>query len=75
MGLHLQIRLLGLGDIDDGHRCERLPDQGYLYCFFGPLPEHLEGKEPKDPPLTMSVPLFLVIGGSVVFGLYPRILH
>jgi NADH-quinone oxidoreductase subunit M len=47
---------------------------GLRQVFFGPLSEHLEGKELKDPPLTMSVPLFLIIIGSVVLGLYPRIL-
>ena len=38
---------------------------GLRKVFFGPLPEHLKDKELKDPPLTMSIPLFLVAAGTI----------
>jgi formate hydrogenlyase subunit 3/multisubunit Na+/H+ antiporter MnhD subunit len=47
---------------------------GLRKVFFGPMPEHLKEKDIKDPPLTMSVPLFLVAGGSIFLGLYPKVL-
>jgi formate hydrogenlyase subunit 3/multisubunit Na+/H+ antiporter MnhD subunit len=47
---------------------------GLRKVFFGPMPEYLEEKDLKDPPLAMSIPLFLVAGGSVFLGLYPSVL-
>ena len=39
--------------------------------FFGPLPPGLGGRELKDPPWTMTLPLALVAAASVGLGLYP----
>jgi formate hydrogenlyase subunit 3/multisubunit Na+/H+ antiporter MnhD subunit len=47
---------------------------GLRKIFFGPLPEHLKDKDLKDPPLTMSIPLYLVAAGSICLGLYPKII-
>ncbi len=47
---------------------------GLRKIFFGPLGTALEGKELKDPPLSMTVPLFVVAAASIFLGLYPRIL-
>lgn len=41
--------------------------------FYGPLKPHLEGEAIKDPPLTMSVPLILLVVLSIVLGMYPKI--
>ncbi len=41
--------------------------------FYGQLKPHLEGEGIKDPPLTMSIPLILLVVMSIVFGMYPKI--
>ncbi len=40
--------------------------------FFGPLGAGLDKAHIKDPPLSMSIPLILLICLSVAMGLYPR---
>jgi NADH-quinone oxidoreductase subunit M len=40
--------------------------------FFGPLGAGLDKDHIKDPPLSMSIPLILLICLSVAMGLYPR---
>lgn len=52
---------------------------GYAFAslrkiFFGPLSPAFEGKDLKDPPLSMSVPLYIVAGVSIFLGLYPKVL-
>ena len=39
--------------------------------FFGPLSPELADMDLRDPPWTMTVPLFVVAGVSVALGLYP----
>ena len=39
--------------------------------FFGPLSPELADTDLRDPPWTMTVPLFVVAGVSVALGLYP----
>jgi formate hydrogenlyase subunit 3/multisubunit Na+/H+ antiporter MnhD subunit len=41
--------------------------------FFGPLSPQLAGKDLKDPPLSMSIPLIVVAVCSIVFGLFPSL--
>ena len=41
--------------------------------FFGPLNPALEGKDLSDPRWTMTVPLMLIAGVSMVLGMYPRL--
>jgi formate hydrogenlyase subunit 3/multisubunit Na+/H+ antiporter MnhD subunit len=57
-------------------RCRRctVPLAGLRKVFFGLLPEHFKDKDLKDPPLTMSIPLYLVAAGSICLGLYPKII-
>ena len=38
--------------------------------FFGPCPKHLEGV--VEPPLTVLIPLFVLVSLTVVLGVYPR---
>ena len=40
--------------------------------FFGPLNPALKDLDLRDPPLAMTIPLMVVVGVSVVMGLYPR---
>jgi formate hydrogenlyase subunit 3/multisubunit Na+/H+ antiporter MnhD subunit len=42
--------------------------------FFGPLKTHLDHDRIKDPPLTMSLPLLLIAGVSILLGMYPRLI-
>ncbi|MBA7540945.1 Na(+)/H(+) antiporter subunit A [subsurface metagenome] len=43
--------------------------------FFGPLNPNLANNDKiKDPPLTMSVPLLLIAGVSILIGIYPKIM-
>jgi formate hydrogenlyase subunit 3/multisubunit Na+/H+ antiporter MnhD subunit len=42
--------------------------------FFGPLRETLAQENIKDPPLSMSLPLFLLAGTSIFLGLYPQVI-
>ena len=42
--------------------------------FFGPLNPNLSNHEIKDPPLTMTVPLLLIAGVSIILGLYPKVI-
>jgi NADH:ubiquinone oxidoreductase subunit 5 (subunit L)/multisubunit Na+/H+ antiporter MnhA subunit len=46
---------------------------GMRKIFFGPLSPTMAGKQLKDPPLLMSIPLLVVAGCSIVLGLYPRL--
>ena len=39
--------------------------------FFGPLHPGLRGKDLRDPPWTMTVPLLVVAAVSMALGLYP----
>lgn len=39
--------------------------------FFGPLHPGLHGKDLRDPPWTMTVPLLVVAAVSMALGLYP----
>jgi len=41
--------------------------------FFGPLSAELEERNLTDPSWTMTVPLFIIAGVSIVLGLYPRL--
>ena len=41
--------------------------------FFGPPSPALEGRELADPRWTMTVPLIVVAGVSMVLGVYPRL--
>ena len=40
--------------------------------FFGPINPELEQRDLSDPSWTMTGPLFVVAGTSIVLGLYPR---
>ncbi len=39
--------------------------------FFGPLHPDLRGKDLRDPPWTMTVPLLIIAATSMALGLYP----
>ena len=41
--------------------------------FFGPLSAELEERNLTDPGWTMTVPLLIIAGVSIVLGLYPRL--
>jgi NADH:ubiquinone oxidoreductase subunit 4 (subunit M) len=41
--------------------------------FYGPLPAKLDVAAIKDPPLSMSLPLILLVLLSMAMGLYPKI--
>jgi NADH-quinone oxidoreductase subunit M len=40
--------------------------------FFGPLKKDIADRIPKDPPLTMSIPLLVLAMLSIVLGVYPQ---
>jgi NADH-quinone oxidoreductase subunit M len=42
--------------------------------FYGPLPDKLDNSTVKDPPLSMALPLILLVVLSAIIGLYPRII-
>ncbi len=42
--------------------------------FYGPLPAGLHAEAVQDPPRSMSIPLFCLVGLSIALGLYPEIL-
>jgi NADH-quinone oxidoreductase subunit M len=42
--------------------------------FFGPLQPRLTGKNIKDPPLTMSIPLLFLAIVSLILCIYPRLI-
>ncbi len=39
--------------------------------FFGPCPEHLEGA--VEPPLTVLIPLLVLVTLTILLGVYPRL--
>ncbi len=40
--------------------------------FFGPLKKEIADRIPKDPPLTMSIPLLVLAMLAIVLGLFPQ---
>jgi formate hydrogenlyase subunit 3/multisubunit Na+/H+ antiporter MnhD subunit len=40
--------------------------------FFGPLKKEIADRIPKDPPLTMSIPLLVLALLAIVLGLHPQ---
>lgn len=47
---------------------------GMKRIFFGSLPPKLANERIKDPPLTMTVPLLVIAGVSIILGLYPKLI-